>query len=734
MSFVDRFSLSPLLFSSSFSSSCFLLLFLLLFPPSSRAFDYRLVRLTYPHPLVSLGHLLHLRRLCSRSISDAHIAHICFSTQRLLSALQPLLLPARPPPPSVTMPPRGRPPGRKSGTPSALSGRLQTADVEQTKKTQRGKGRSSKQPPKAASAAAEIRVASTPADVDAANAPKGTPVAGDEESDALPATPLSAVRHDLALPVSWFSKAFFCCLACLHSSLPGLNHCGGKEAAEARPPCHILPFFYFRGSLTNMQEHNSSEQPNGTLSTPGQGPSHLPAENNTVDDTSAVAAEAEAQPSPAPAVQPPNKSRPPNSAPGKSGRADRARHGAGYTAPDVDLDAISYRQLAEDIAAYHVDLDFCNSQLCLDDLTPQEARTLQLRRLDLSHQIRFCEHRKETLRAQRTVSGGRPLDHGPVNGADRGTAPRSTAKRPLPATARDQNGNGADGLQNKRPRTSSEDSVPDAVSVHSNDANTAANGSQVEVLNDIGSDNEAANTSGTNGYYGSLLNTEDGGTASPARMRRLGFWKCRLCVSEKYLTAGPERLPNAPSKWPLKDMGKLMSHYFDLHTEHDPDERCAELGDALDNNRKCFGRRPLRHILPTVASTDQQKAALLSTGFASRGAKRYRIAQSLTARLPSCKTATYLSYCATFAVLQRPSPDLECFVQTGHVTHRFYTWCTCAEYVAVRCGIWMLQQSPNRGDSFQSTAMTNILSQTRRNGGTGIYKTASRVYITSHGI
>jgi hypothetical protein len=81
-----------------------------------------------------------------------------------------------------------------------------------------------------------------------------------------------------------------------------------------------------------------------------------------------------------------------------------------------------------------------------------------------------------------------------------------------------------------------------------------------------------------------IEDTSNNGTA----VQRLGFWKCRLCTSEKYLTAGPGKQPSAPCKWPLRDVAKMIAHFLELHTEHTPAERCVELGAALDKNRGPF--------------------------------------------------------------------------------------------------------------------------------------------------
>ncbi|KAI1080353.1 hypothetical protein F5B20DRAFT_108833 [Whalleya microplaca] len=76
--------------------------------------------------------------------------------------------------------------------------------------------------------------------------------------------------------------------------------------------------------------------------------------------------------------------------------------------------------------------------------------------------------------------------------------------------------------------------------------------------------------------------------AATTSVQRLGYWKCRLCTSQKYLDAGPNRVPSAPCKWPLKDISKMFNHFLDMHTEHIPEVRCKELGEALAQNRGPF--------------------------------------------------------------------------------------------------------------------------------------------------
>lgn len=247
-----------------------------------------------------------------------------------------------------------------------------------------------------------------------------------------------------------------------------------------------------------------------------------------------------------------------------------------YAAPNIDLDVLSYRQLSEDIDAYNVDLDFCTSQLAQPELTPQEMRTLQLRRLDLGHQIRYSQHRREMLEAQRLVKGGRPLTEEPRRQsglAAPGKTQRLTKRAMSVAALLDEPST------TKRVRARSvseaEASGPETISAAGSDSGAGPASMDLATMTPMshGAD-EDTETPG-----------QEGGTHS---LQRLGYWKCRLCTSEKYLMAGAGRQPSAPSKWPLKDMGKLMSHYFDMHTEHEPDERCAELGDALDHNRGPF--------------------------------------------------------------------------------------------------------------------------------------------------
>jgi hypothetical protein len=232
-----------------------------------------------------------------------------------------------------------------------------------------------------------------------------------------------------------------------------------------------------------------------------------------------------------------------------------------------DLDEITVRQLNEDILAYRYDLDYCQAQLEEADLNPQETRTLQLRTLDLGHQLRHCAHRIETIKAQTRKQSFRPR-YGtmatvayPVNGAN-GSARQARAVSgggygvgvPLPgkriaATA----ASSAFAVGGKRPALDEEQGSAKRAKMASPDFDMTGGGLD-----------EGVNTA----------------------LQRLGFWKCRLCSAPKYLLAGAGRSPAAPCKWPLKDISKMITHFTEMHSEHSPPERCTELGAALAQNRE----------------------------------------------------------------------------------------------------------------------------------------------------
>ncbi|KAI6083080.1 hypothetical protein F4821DRAFT_245591 [Hypoxylon rubiginosum] len=206
-----------------------------------------------------------------------------------------------------------------------------------------------------------------------------------------------------------------------------------------------------------------------------------------------------------------------------------------------DLNDITRRQMVEDINAYRYDLDFCRTQLNAQELlTPQESRTLQIRVLDCSHNIRHCQHRIELIDAQA----------------------RNAARNAAQSAA-----------LNYRP-------------MQQHRASTGTLGSmggvkRQRVVKAADSDDDEAGDS----IGASMMDLKGTGTSS---VQRLGFWKCRLCTSQKYLDAGANRVPSMPCKWPLKDVSKLLNHFLDMHVEHTPEERCKELGAALARNRGPF--------------------------------------------------------------------------------------------------------------------------------------------------
>ncbi|KAI0165376.1 hypothetical protein GGR52DRAFT_575468 [Hypoxylon sp. FL1284] len=208
-----------------------------------------------------------------------------------------------------------------------------------------------------------------------------------------------------------------------------------------------------------------------------------------------------------------------------------------------DLNEITRRQMLEDINAYRYDLDFCRTQLNAPELlTPQESRTLQIRVLDCSHNIRHCQHRIELLDAQ-----ARNAARSAAQSAALGYRP-SQQHRASTGTGTPGSMSGVKRQRFIKPADSDDDETADAVAA-------------------------------------SLMNLEGAGTSS---VQRLGFWKCRLCTSQKYLDAGANRVPSMPCKWPLKDVSKMLNHFLDMHIEHSPQERCEELGAALAHNRGPF--------------------------------------------------------------------------------------------------------------------------------------------------
>ncbi|KAK4447764.1 hypothetical protein QBC34DRAFT_302599 [Podospora aff. communis PSN243] len=214
----------------------------------------------------------------------------------------------------------------------------------------------------------------------------------------------------------------------------------------------------------------------------------------------------------------------------------------------ANVDEIEVRQHEEDIKAYQYDLNWLRAKLDRDDLTPQETRTYQLRILDVSHQIRHCQHRIETLQA---TMRGKPLRgaHGAISSSN--ANPISSSKRPL-------------GL----------DAANDVEEVQTNGT---ASVKRPKIQLDQSSDHD---------HDTSVMPEGEGD--SGRILQRLGEWTCTLCLSAKYLTAPPPRTPSMPCKWKLKDISKMINHFTEMHVEHSVEERCKELGQALSQNRGPF--------------------------------------------------------------------------------------------------------------------------------------------------
>ncbi|RWA14407.1 hypothetical protein EKO27_g700 [Xylaria grammica] len=235
---------------------------------------------------------------------------------------------------------------------------------------------------------------------------------------------------------------------------------------------------------------------------------------------------------------------------------------------DSDLNAITRSQMNQDLIAYRYDLEFCQTQLTTQpDLSPQEIRTLQIRILDCGHNIRHCKHRIQILDAQARL----------------GVASYSTsAFRGTGAAAYRSGGTAMASSKHKRQRIrKSEGGEFGSMGDPNGELTGVAAGGEVDVDADADADDSIM-----------AVGTGASPTASPGApthaLQRLGYWDCRLCRSRKYLEAGPNRVPSAPCKWPLKDISKMINHFLDLHTEHTPGERCNELGDALARNRGPF--------------------------------------------------------------------------------------------------------------------------------------------------
>ena len=243
-----------------------------------------------------------------------------------------------------------------------------------------------------------------------------------------------------------------------------------------------------------------------------------------------------------------------------------------------NIDEITLRQLNEDVLAYKHDLNFCTEQLAQVGLTPQETRTLQLRILDLGHQIRHCQHRAEILQIQ-------------MRNGSRSWSNQSNSATAAAAGVNAQAGGGSYSAANTPsfPSKRAGAVTPSASGKRQSSSHTASSSAKraknQRAPSEFDDDDEHGGGDGDE-------DDDDGSSLIPAdpitNLQRLGHWKCRLCRSEKYLMAGSGRVPSAPCKWPLKDVSKMIAHFTDMHQEHLPAERCVELGAALRRNRGPF--------------------------------------------------------------------------------------------------------------------------------------------------
>lgn len=264
----------------------------------------------------------------------------------------------------------------------------------------------------------------------------------------------------------------------------------------------------------------------------------------------------------------------------------RATKNVNMNYDNTNLDDITMRQLGEDVDAYEHDLNWCRTQLSGDDLTPQESRTLQLRTLDLTHQIRHCKHKIETMQFQsrKPLPGSALPRLGAFNNPYRTitNVPNGGDKRRR--SSRDEVNN-LDGT-NEISQTLNENGLKRPASVDMSPASPSGSVAQSNKRAKVHISLDPVE-------FDDSTNMED--IKGPIMaMQRLGFWKCQLCLTPTYLLAGNGRSPAQPCKWPLKDISKMIAHFTSMHGEQESEARLSELGRALDLNRKYL------HISPVV--------------------------------------------------------------------------------------------------------------------------------------
>ncbi|PSR88687.1 hypothetical protein BD289DRAFT_366768 [Coniella lustricola] len=226
-----------------------------------------------------------------------------------------------------------------------------------------------------------------------------------------------------------------------------------------------------------------------------------------------------------------------------------------------NLDQLLLLQLQEDLDAWQYDLEFCRAQLDANmvvNITPAEARTFQIRVLDIGHQMRTIRHRIQYMHmTSKNALDAQAAGPAAAVGARTGTGsltPKNGTPAPVPAADRGH-GSSHESLAVRK----------DKIRGHG-DGVSAALSSSANPVGDI--------------------NNISGARISP--YQRLGHWNCRLCTSHKYMSHPGPKQPSEPSMWPLRDISKIVTHLTRMHGEHSNPERCMELGAALDSNRGPF--------------------------------------------------------------------------------------------------------------------------------------------------
>ncbi|KAK0667497.1 hypothetical protein QBC41DRAFT_323864 [Cercophora samala] len=255
----------------------------------------------------------------------------------------------------------------------------------------------------------------------------------------------------------------------------------------------------------------------------------------------------------------------------------------------TNIDEITMRQLEEDIAAYHNDIAFVQAQLSDETLTPQESRTFQLRLLDLGHQIRHCKHRIELIQFQSRKTT-KPANYSRLAYSNAATPmiPAATAA----ATAAANGVNGTSSFTAKQRPDTMVSSTPTTAKrpAEDDEDEEMADGPSKRAKQSPSPSTLVERTEDFDLSSIEIVDTGEEGDSPGVItvLQRLGFWKCRLCCSTKYLLAGNGRSPAAPCKWALKDISKMITHFTEMHSEHSVNERCYELGVALAKNRGPF--------------------------------------------------------------------------------------------------------------------------------------------------